>query len=308
MFFEGSEKKFELVVSPKAGDLRTYRSHWEQVVAASNATVLSVIANDHCDAFLLSESSLFVFHNRAIMITCGQTSLIKAVQCVFRFIRLNDVELFIYERKNEHAPEDQATDFERDVTILNSIMPGRSYCFGDKDGHHIRLYHMLSKYHPEQQDTTLEILMHGLDQEVADRFYAGPGLSASDVGRASGLTTLFEGFDTDGFVFDPFGYSLNAIRGQDYYTVHVTPQPECSYASFETNQFLRGDITPLVEQVLDAFRPTQCLIMLFEREDGDCMWRENPMITNRMVHELECGYRVQFACYQIQSRAAQRHP
>ena len=61
MFFEGSEKKLEVVVKPEAGSLRQKdESFWKQLVQASRAQILSKISSESCDAYLLSESSLFV--------------------------------------------------------------------------------------------------------------------------------------------------------------------------------------------------------------------------------------------------------
>ena len=82
MFFEGSEKKIELVVNSKVKDLRALGdSFWEEVVGKCQAEILSKISSSRVDSYLLSESSLFVWSDRFIMITCGQTQLIiyKAV-------------------------------------------------------------------------------------------------------------------------------------------------------------------------------------------------------------------------------------
>ena len=68
-FFEGPEKKLELVTTPEAGSLRDLGSGvWRKVVEASGATILSELQNDHCTGYLLSESSLFVYDDWCVMI------------------------------------------------------------------------------------------------------------------------------------------------------------------------------------------------------------------------------------------------
>merc|ERR1719317_1362241 len=39
----------------------------------------------------------------------------------------------------------------------------------------------------------------------------------------------------DAHSFVPCGYSLNALDGEYYWCIHVTPQAQYSYVSFETN-------------------------------------------------------------------------
>ena len=58
-------------------------------------------------------------------------------------------------------------------------------------------------------------------------------LTASAVTAHSGIRALLPGADIDDFVFDPCGYSMNALRGPICSTIHVTPEQSCSYASFE---------------------------------------------------------------------------
>ncbi len=53
--------------------------------------------------------------------------------------------------------------------------------------------------------------------------------------QRSGIGDLFPGAVCDDFLFDPCGYSVNGLLGEGYFTIHITPQEGCSYASFETN-------------------------------------------------------------------------
>lgn len=69
----------------------------------------------------------------------------------------------------------------------------------------------------------------------------------------------------DSILFDPCGYSMNGLNDESYSTIHVTPQPHCSYVSYETNIQLE-DYDTLVAKVLDAFRPGKFIITLFANE------------------------------------------
>ena len=74
--------------------------------------------------------------------------------------------------------------------------------------------------------------------------------------QASGVAALVPGAHIDDLVFDPCGYSANALTNDHYFTIHVTPQPECSYASFETNVPVNSKTyNQLVQQVLEIFKP-----------------------------------------------------
>lgn len=70
----------------------------------------------------------------------------------------------------------------------------------------------------------------------------------------SGIRSLLPGSIIQDFMFSPCGYSMNGILDDAYWTIHITPESHCSYASFETN--LRGEsYNALVKAVLDIFRP-----------------------------------------------------
>ncbi|EXJ60567.1 adenosylmethionine decarboxylase [Cladophialophora yegresii CBS 114405] len=78
----------------------------------------------------------------------------------------------------------------------------------------------------------------------------------------------------DAYLFTPCGFSANGVipapdggRGTHYFTVHVTPEPICSYASFETNVPCgqKGrETTDIIQNVVDIFKPGRFSVTLFE--------------------------------------------
>ncbi|MEM7646306.1 MAG: adenosylmethionine decarboxylase, partial [Pseudomonadota bacterium] len=119
MFFEGSEKKIEIIFNKEIPSLRDQgRAFWEDVVAASKAQILSSVSNSTMDAYLLSESSLFVYDHYIVMITCGTTRLVSAVEKLMETFTTDHIEALFYERKNELLPQNQETDFFKDTDLL----------------------------------------------------------------------------------------------------------------------------------------------------------------------------------------------
>ncbi|KAJ2624580.1 spermidine resistance protein [Coemansia sp. RSA 1358] len=126
-------------------------------------------------------------------------------------------------------------------------------------------------------DTTVEILMTGLDPERMRTMYLG-GASSEEgssggkaVERVSGISGIYPDSASDSYLFTPCGFSLNGLQGDGYYTIHVTPEPHCSYASFETNvsdlcldlDDPKG-IKRLVEQVTQVFGPRYVTVTVFK--------------------------------------------
>lgn len=48
---------------------------------------------------------------------------------------------------------------------------------------------------------------------------------------------------------------MNGLQHDKFYTIHITPEASCSYASFETN-IISWDYVDLVERVLAIFQPS----------------------------------------------------
>ncbi|KAJ1892864.1 spermidine resistance protein [Coemansia sp. IMI 209127] len=127
-------------------------------------------------------------------------------------------------------------------------------------------------------DTTVEILMTGLDPERMRTMYLGGSSSEEGssggkaVERDSGIAEIYPKSASDSFLFSPCGFSLNGLQGDGYYTIHVTPEPHCSYASFETNVAddeamdlnSPGGIKKLVEHVTRVFGPRCVTVTVFK--------------------------------------------
>ncbi len=77
----------------------------------------------------------------------------------------------------------------------------------------------------------------------------------------TGIAELLKGAKLDETMFYPCGYSLNGVDDNVYYTIHVTPQPECSYASFETNKSF-DNYEDVISKLVDVFRPTRFIVNL----------------------------------------------
>jgi S-adenosylmethionine decarboxylase len=299
VFFEGSEKKFELALDPASPALpRKDVEFWDGVIGAARADRLSRMSNELCEAFLLSESSLFVFDHKVLMITCGRTTLLGAVQKILHSINLEAVRLFFYERKNELYPYHQSSCFFDDIRVLNQMMQGRAYLFGCEDSHHINLFHLDRPAEAEPEDATLEVLMYGLDDGVRPLFSLGMEGDRERVRQESGLDGMLPGYQLDDYLFDPAGYSLNGIKGEYYYTIHVTPESLGSYASFETNDpEVVENRQRLIGRVLEIFRPRSFDLMLFS-QDRDFSYPHKNFTPNVRVHQgLVCGYQVHYSSF-----------
>ncbi|KAI9037019.1 adenosylmethionine decarboxylase SPE2 [Aspergillus affinis] len=122
----------------------------------------------------------------------------------------------------------------------------------------------------------------------------------------------------DAYLFTPCGFSANGVipspdqkLGTHYFTVHVTPEPQCSYASFETNvpHSQNGQTTAdIVQQVVEIFKPGRFSVTLFEATDGEDaghLSRRSSRMENmkgyrrvdRIVHDLD-GYQLVFRYYE----------
>jgi S-adenosylmethionine decarboxylase len=298
--FEGSEKKLEIVLSKKAPSLRKWPlKQWEAIITAARAQILSSISSEHCDAYLLSESSLFVWDNRFTMITCGTTTLVDAAIKALEYISDDQIDCLVYERKNEYFPQMQKSDFTDDVKRLNKLCSGKAFRLGTVDEHHLFMFHSDRKYKPELNDRTLEILMYDL-QGTAKEVFNTEGLTREEIRELTKVDKILAGFNVDDFAFSPIGYSVNALKDHYYFTIHVTPQEASPYVSFETNMVDKGQIQEVVSSVIDVFKPRSFDTVFFDSSDRQELI-ELPGYQRRcdVRQSFECGYSLQYGQFAL---------
>lgn len=249
--FEGAEKRLEISLDP--GD--SLRSHdldfWLRFLKKIPAKVLSSVSNESCDAHLLSESSLFIFDHRLILITCGRTNLVPAAVELCRFLDFRRVRSLLYEREGERFPELQPSTFAQDVALLRLCGPGETLRM-EEGKCRIDFFRLMRNEGATPQNDRLKMTLRGLRPK----------------GRRISLQEIFQNFwpdfRTDEHLFEPTGYSLNAIQGDRYYTLHITPDEPGSYASFETNLGLNPQVQSGLDILFEAFKPQSASLLFFQ--------------------------------------------
>jgi S-adenosylmethionine decarboxylase len=294
MFFEGSEKKIEVIFKKNINSLRLEpETRWHSLVKASKAQILSKISNKSMDAYLLSESSLFVYDHYLVMITCGTTRLISAVEELMTSYSPQDIDAFFYERKNELLPREQSTDFFKDVKVLKKWFQGDALRFGREDEHHLFLFSSDKNYQPEDNDHTMEVLMHGIDEKVMNYFINCKGCDQKDLREKSGIANIVLG-EVDDYVFEPMGYSLNSIYENRYFTIHVTPENMGSYISFETNAFDKNQQIAWAKKVLQVFKPMSFDLVFFNNGKTETPKFDDYIMKRTYADNLNSGYHTQY--------------
>lgn len=279
-----------------------------------------------------SESSMFVWPHKLILKTCGTTTLLLGLPTLLRIASetcsFKGVWRCFYSRKTFMFPDRQRgphKDWTQEINFLDQLFENSSaYTVGRMNGDHWLLYLTPPRpdVHPRilspPSDQTLEILMSQLHPSVCSSFYypsSSPttlnshalGASLSD---SLGITSLFpKGTAIDSYLFSPCGFSSNAINGDEYATIHVTPEVECSYASFETNLLDSPNIEQLVESVLKVFRPEKLSMTLFisvdeEEQEQDARDKAKGLLSlgagyervDRIMYEFQ-GYLLVYAVW-----------
>lgn len=296
LFFEGSEKKAEIIVNANSINLLTDidNSFWTELVNCCHAQILSSIENQYCKAFVLSESSLFIWQDRFLILTCGETHLINSVEYFITHYGNKLIEHIIYQRKNEYFAQAQPSCFGDDIKVLSKFIDGKAYRFGELDSHHTYIFHQANSFKAKSNDKTYELLAYQISKKASEQL-TQPHLSKEDIRNFLCLDELLPEFAIDDFVFKPYGYSMNAIRDKDYVTIHVTPQENSSYISFESSL----NLIELAPKIINILEPTSFDLLTFNEPQFDMLCQShvpNEYVSNVLASKmLDNDYHLHFA-------------
>jgi len=322
------------------------------------------MSSQQMDAYLLSESSLFVYRNKFILKTCGTTTTLlcfeKLRELVHRYchdpgFEFRNIYRVFYSHRSFMFPDRQQAvhrSWDAELACLNTHFDkatSNAYVLGNdpgKAGKVDETWHLyvngtneFSSDCPDggSADITVELLMTELDAESSAQFEL-PSSAAQhaaisnpdtqDVGHVVGKQLLHRsGLDRivdddsnsaetkhDAFAFTPCGFSSNTIlRGDKYYTIHVTPEKGWSYASFETNfspspeQRDNGlGLHSIVRRVLRAVRPGRFALVVCAEHSADIRLsldaalsglRTDYVLQQHVTTDIEHGYALVYALF-----------
>jgi S-adenosylmethionine decarboxylase len=281
------------------------RPDLDLICSRARCTILSTISNRYLDAYVLSESSLFVYPYMLVLKTCGTTTLLRCIAVLIDLARKLGLEIdwVGYSRKNFNFPGDQAfphQSFHQELDYLYghrnlcNRLQGSGYTLGPVTGDHwfvfVADHTNRSRAHEIDTDRVLNIMMFDIDEDVAKLFYYDQydqnvdGETKDEAVKRismeqtvdSGIQALCPGAIIDARAFEPCGYSMNAILFHSYCTMHITPESGSSYASFETNQKV-GSYKALINNVIRTFRPKRFVMTLMADEGGIALIKDNPL-------------------------------
>jgi len=223
-----------------------------------------------------------------IIKTCGTTTPLHCLAHFWKLIKeftgSGGLEYLEYSHVNFQRPELQAQayqQFETEVSLIADFLGGDkgiSRCFGNPKNSCWYLYTYQPPPTPierekdifrrmemrengtDEPSRTIQLMMTDLDHNKMRVFIKPVSKTGEEATRKAKIEGLLPGMQITEELFDPCGYSMNGIAKDGsgtYMTIHVTPEKDFSFVSFETNAVLQdeGAYNRLISKVAKCFRP-----------------------------------------------------
>ncbi|PAA47949.1 hypothetical protein BOX15_Mlig005749g1, partial [Macrostomum lignano] len=291
---------------PEINLLRLRRDDVEKILDKVNCSILNECRSDQVTAYLLSESSLFIFEDRMIVKTCGQTNLLNAIEDFIglgKSVGFDSVAEVFYSRPKFLNPDEQPfrhQKFKRETeTLLNYFDKGLARVLGSTNSDCYHLFCFSRNRSPRRSNCTVEVIMNSLDNDKRMLFFKEGDRTASDVTKSAGIADLFTNSSVmiDDYLFEPCGYSVNGIIDQKrYFTVHVTPEKCASYASFETDHC--ENAAELVGKVVAIFQPSRFIVTVISDESSHADVHGQLRSADLVAGYERCEFQFAMFCHQ----------
>ncbi len=258
--FEGPEKRLEIILHSKQHKAwLNSDAVWEGVVRAVGASVISKVSNEYINSYLLSESSLFIWNDRILLITCGSTAPVLALPEILNIIKKQNITFIFYERKKNSFSGKKL--FLEDAAYITKFFKGKTFQFSVNGQCYMDIFYSPCNGPLVSWPQSLQLFMYNLDRSAMENFYQKESNTLQQAPSVLGLDQLYPGAVTDAHMFSPCGYSINGIMDNNYFAIHVTPQPEGSYSSFDTS-IINKESVFMIEKVISIFKPEKYSLFL----------------------------------------------
>ena len=257
MIFDSAECRIEIRLGPGGPSLLSMpESFWERMMALAGARIVSGFSTPSCHAFILSQSSLFVFRHKIVAVTCGASGLAaSAAQILFR---LSSHKVFLLAYSRALGREGRRAAFQ-DKSALEAIMPGGRWVEMEPRDAMPSAFFLAGPGAAEKPSLGFELVMQDIAPAASADFHPGNGGSVALALDRSGIGGFIEGFTVESRMFHPAGYSLNAVRGEDYFTLHVSPEAGRSYVGIKSS--LTEGLEGLTRGVFGHFSPGSATLL-----------------------------------------------
>lgn len=279
------------------------RADLDAVLQKAQCSVINEpIRSIHADAYLLSESTMFVEKSAIVIKTCGTTKLLAAIPALVKLadeVCKMEAVYVKYSRASYLFPDNQPlmhSSWEMEITRLRKVFcnkfgsSGNACRIGDeinglvwhiftmKNIHYCDLHERGSGYpHVNCKNVSsakfapsVEMCMTDIPRKVAKKFFKSDPNGFSDaltLSEALGIRDLLPRSSIiDEYMFEPCGYSMNALNdGGSKGCMHVTPEEDSSFVSHEVSWDETMNLGKLIKDTIDVFQPLKMSILITSR-------------------------------------------
>ncbi|NTS77924.1 hypothetical protein HR060_13780 [Catenovulum sp. SM1970] len=249
--FDTSEKKLTIYFDKNKCPslLALTDDFWLEMCKRAGAEILNKIENKYCRAYVLSESSLFVWADRILLITCGNTQVANAAKYLLEVLQKcafcdGDVALAV-NKLTMHLPNSHLDEYENwqawfsvkglplsaEITTL-----GTTYQH-IKETDYLNLFNSRNHYH-----------FSALPLNIVNDFRQ---FTAKQQIAFLRLDQVLADFTVQYHAFEPWGFSLNALKKDSFICLHISPEYTNSLITIESNL----DLSTYVNKWHDLLSP-----------------------------------------------------